>query len=78
MLEAAGPAGQAILAEAAISPEQVADTVAEALGDGRVLLLPPPEVAQMYAGRAADPDHWLAGMRRLRQHVDEALAGGEG
>ncbi|HEY3867831.1 MAG TPA: SDR family oxidoreductase [Actinocrinis sp.] len=77
MLEAAGPTGQAILAEAAISPQQVADTVAEALEDGRFLILPHPEVAQMYAGRAADPDRWLAGMRRLQKHVDEALASAE-
>jgi NAD(P)-dependent dehydrogenase (short-subunit alcohol dehydrogenase family) len=74
MLESAGPTGQVVLAEAAISAEQVADTVAEALDGGGFLILPHPEVAQMYAGRAADPDRWLAGMRRLQQHVDEALA----
>ena len=74
MLDSAGPAGQAILAEAAIPAEQVADTVAEALADGRFLILPHPQVAQMYAGRAADTDQWLAGMRRLKQRVDAAVS----
>jgi hypothetical protein len=30
----------------------------------RFLVLPHPEVGAMYAGRAADPDRWLRGMRR--------------
>jgi hypothetical protein len=29
--------------------------------DGWFLILPHPEVAAMYAGRAADPDHWRDG-----------------
>ena len=49
----------------ALSAEQVAADLFDAMADGRFLVLPHPEVAQMYANRAADPDRWLAGMRRM-------------
>jgi NAD(P)-dependent dehydrogenase (short-subunit alcohol dehydrogenase family) len=71
LLDAAGPAGQALLGEAAISPEAVADAVLAGLADGRFLILPHPEVAGMYARRAGDPDRWLAGMNRLQQQVEQ-------
>jgi NAD(P)-dependent dehydrogenase (short-subunit alcohol dehydrogenase family) len=70
MLEAAGPAGQALLAGSAISPEDVAGTVIEGIADGRFLILPHPEVAEMYAHRSGDPGRWLAGMNRLQQQLE--------
>lgn len=70
MLEAAGPAGQVLLAEAAISPEDVADAVIEGIADGRFLILPHPEVAVLYTHRAGDPNRWLAGMNRLQQQLE--------
>src|SRR6266513_2208154 len=45
MLAATGETGRLILGDSAIEPEQVADAVMEALGDGRFLILPHPEVA---------------------------------
>jgi short-subunit dehydrogenase len=63
MLDAAGAVGAAVLGRDAISPEEVADRVVDALG-GSFLILPHPEVAGFYAGRAADPDGWQASMRR--------------
>lgn len=69
LLEASGPQGRAILAGEAITPEEVADAVLEGMADGRFLILPHPRVADYYAGRAADPDRWLAGMRRLQAKV---------
>ena len=71
LLAAAGPAGQALLAESAVTPEAVADEVIEAIADGRFLILPHPEVAVMYARRADDPDRWLRGMGRLQQEVEK-------
>ncbi|HUY45715.1 MAG TPA: SDR family oxidoreductase [Streptosporangiaceae bacterium] len=71
LLEAAGPAGSALLGESAISPEAVADAVIEGIADGRFLILPHPEVAAMYARRATDPDRWLRGMNRLQQQVED-------
>jgi hypothetical protein len=49
----------------------VADAVIEAMAGGRFLILPHPEVAAMYAGRAADPDRWLGGMNKLQRHAEE-------
>ncbi|WP_017605251.1 SDR family oxidoreductase [Nocardiopsis alkaliphila] len=69
MLDGAGDQGQAILSPGAITPEEVADTVLEALTDGRFLILPHPEAADYYAARATDTDGWLAGMRRLQAKV---------
>jgi NAD(P)-dependent dehydrogenase (short-subunit alcohol dehydrogenase family) len=71
LLDAAGAVGQAILGDSAISPEEVADAVIEGIADGRFLILPHPEVARMYAGRAADPDRWLHGMNKLQRRVEE-------
>jgi NAD(P)-dependent dehydrogenase (short-subunit alcohol dehydrogenase family) len=66
MLAASGDIGRVVLEPTAIEPEQVADVAVDALESGPFLVLPHPEVAQYYAGRAADPDAWLAGMRRLQ------------
>jgi hypothetical protein len=52
-------------------PEDVASAVIEAMADGRFLILPHPEVAGMYAGRAAEPDRWLAGMNKIQQFLEE-------
>lgn len=60
---------RALLEPSALTPDQVADVAAAGLADGRFLILPHPEVAGYYARRAADPDRWLSGMRRLRQRV---------
>jgi NAD(P)-dependent dehydrogenase (short-subunit alcohol dehydrogenase family) len=70
MLAAAGPAGQALLADTAITPEDAASAVIEGMADGRFLILPHPEVAEMYAHRAGDPVRWLAGMNRLQQRLE--------
>jgi NAD(P)-dependent dehydrogenase (short-subunit alcohol dehydrogenase family) len=71
MLPGAGAGGEAeaILGDGAIQPEAVADAVIAGMADGRFLILPHPEVARMYAGRAADPDRWLRGMNRLHQRA---------
>lgn len=57
-----------------LSPETVADVVIEAIGDERFLILPHEQVATMYAQKAADPDRWLAGMRRYQR----SLSGDQG
>jgi NAD(P)-dependent dehydrogenase (short-subunit alcohol dehydrogenase family) len=72
MLDETGEAGRILLQPGAIEPEQVAQTVVEALADGRFLILPHPEVARMYAHRAADTDRWLRGLGRVQQEIDAA------
>jgi NAD(P)-dependent dehydrogenase (short-subunit alcohol dehydrogenase family) len=65
-LEAGSPAASVVAASGSvITPEVVADAVVEGLRDGRFLVLPHPEVGGYWAQKAADPDRWLAGVRRL-------------
>lgn len=71
MLEQTGAAGELLLKPSAISPERVADSVVEALGGQRFLILPHEEVATMYRNRAADPDRWLHGLGKLQRKLDE-------
>jgi NAD(P)-dependent dehydrogenase (short-subunit alcohol dehydrogenase family) len=73
MLAGGSPAEKLILAGSAITPEAVADAVMAAIADGRFLILPHPEVAQMYTGRATDPDRWLGGMNKLQRKVEAAF-----
>jgi hypothetical protein len=70
MLDGSGPSARQLLGEAAIEPEAVADAVIEGMAAGRFLILPHPEVAGMYAGRATEPDRWLRGMSRLQQRLE--------
>ena len=49
-----------------LEPEAVADIVAAAIAEERFLILPHPQVQQFMQRKAADPDRWLAGMRRLQ------------
>lgn len=52
-----------------LEPEQVAETVLQAIRDETFLILPHPEVAEYLRRKATDPDRWLAGMRRLQARV---------
>jgi NAD(P)-dependent dehydrogenase (short-subunit alcohol dehydrogenase family) len=74
MLEAAGTAGRMLLDRTAVTPEDAAAAVIDAIADGRFLILPHPEVARMYAGRAADPDQWQGAMNKLQQRLDEDVS----
>jgi NAD(P)-dependent dehydrogenase (short-subunit alcohol dehydrogenase family) len=72
MMTGISPVAELILGDSAITPDVVADAVLAGLADGRFLILPHPEVARMYAGRAADPDRWLGGMNKLQRRVEAA------
>jgi NAD(P)-dependent dehydrogenase (short-subunit alcohol dehydrogenase family) len=69
MLAASGDVGRLLLEPDALEPDDVARVAVSALEDGPFLVLPHPEVARYYADRAADPDSWLAGMRRLQARL---------
>jgi NAD(P)-dependent dehydrogenase (short-subunit alcohol dehydrogenase family) len=73
MLEASGPIGELVLGPDAIDADQLAEVVFTALDGGPFLILPHPEVAGYYAGRAADPDAWLARMQRIQDRIDAQL-----
>jgi NAD(P)-dependent dehydrogenase (short-subunit alcohol dehydrogenase family) len=70
MLDETGAAGDVVLRDTAIEPEDVAEMLWEALQDDRFLVLPHPEVRDYYAARTTDTDRWLAGMRRLQARLD--------
>ncbi|MBV9843788.1 MAG: SDR family oxidoreductase [Kutzneria sp.] len=47
-----------------LTPEEVAEATMDGLAEERFLILPHPEVAEFEAGKVADRDRWLEGMRR--------------
>jgi NAD(P)-dependent dehydrogenase (short-subunit alcohol dehydrogenase family) len=60
------PAGAAALrAGGLIEPEDVAEAVVNGIHDERFLILPHEEVAHHMALKGAQPERWLAGMRRI-------------
>jgi NAD(P)-dependent dehydrogenase (short-subunit alcohol dehydrogenase family) len=69
MLQDAGPLKDLLSADGALEPDDVAAATLEALGNGRYLILPHPEVARYYAHRASDTDRWLGTMTRLRSRL---------
>ncbi|WP_138732482.1 SDR family oxidoreductase [Modestobacter excelsi] len=62
-----GNAAAAVVAASGtvITPDEVAQAVVDGLTEDRFLLLPHPEVGTYWAQKAADPQRWLAGVRRL-------------
>ena len=70
MLAESGQAGQVVLKDAAIEPEQVADALIAGIAAGRFLILPHPEVRGYYELRASDTDKWLRGMSRMQQRIE--------
>ncbi len=66
-----GAAGSDVVraAGAVLEPADVADVVHQAIIDETFLILPHPEVHRYMQHKAADPDRWLAGMRRLQARV---------
>jgi NAD(P)-dependent dehydrogenase (short-subunit alcohol dehydrogenase family) len=52
-----------------LEPEELADTVIEALAEERFWVLPHPQVATYVRRKADDVDRWLAGMRRFQERL---------
>lgn len=64
-LAAGHPAARAVADFGPIlDPAEVADAALEGIDAERVLILPHPDVAQLYAKKAADPDGWLTELQR--------------
>jgi NAD(P)-dependent dehydrogenase (short-subunit alcohol dehydrogenase family) len=55
--------------ESTLPPGDVAAAVVAGLREERFLILPHPEVAGYFEGKARDHDAWIAGMRRLQAKV---------
>ncbi|MUM34666.1 dehydrogenase, partial [Mycobacterium sp. CBMA361] len=52
-----------------VGPDDVAALVVQAIEDGTFLVLPHPEVLNMYRQKGADYDRWIAGMRRYQRNL---------
>ena len=58
-----------------LAPADVADAVIDAVDRERFLILPHPEVLDMFRSKAADYDRWLAGMQRYQSRLADAPPG---
>jgi len=69
MLRAESAERQATVANGMVpmSPEDVADIVVQGLAGERFLILTHPQVAQWVQRKAADPERWIRGMRRVQR-----------
>ncbi|WP_412518175.1 SDR family oxidoreductase [Actinomadura madurae] len=61
MYEASGAFQELLNLSDVVSPDELAETVWRAMQDDRFYILPHPEVADYYVGRAGDPERWLRG-----------------
>ena len=68
MLEQSGKVGE-LLAETALTPEEVALVAVYGLAAERFLILPHPEVADFLLRKATDRDGWIAAMQRLQARL---------
>jgi hypothetical protein len=62
-------ASAVITAGQVLDPEPVAALTLDAVRENRFLVLPHPEVLDMYRQKGADYDGWIAGMRRYRRRL---------
>ncbi len=64
-----GAAGDVVVAQGVIEPEDVAEAVVRGLAVEELLILPHPEVREYLRRKAEDPDRWIAGMQRLQRRI---------
>lgn len=58
-------------AGAVLEPADVADRVVEGIAAGKFLILPHPQVLDLYRYKGSDYDRWLSGMRRYQSALTE-------
>jgi NAD(P)-dependent dehydrogenase (short-subunit alcohol dehydrogenase family) len=74
MLRNSGAMKELLVADGALTPEDVAEATWQAMQTDRFLVLPHPEVADYYAARATQSDRWLQGMNKLQQRLEQTEA----
>ncbi|HZQ32319.1 MAG TPA: SDR family oxidoreductase [Mycobacterium sp.] len=62
-------ANSVVTAGEVLGPDQVAAATLDAMRENRFLVLPHPQVLDMYRQKGADYDGWIAGMRRYRNRL---------
>ena len=68
MLDQGGMVAE-LLADGALTPDEVAAAVVEGLEAERFLILPHPEVADFVLRKATDRDGWITAMQRLQARL---------
>jgi NAD(P)-dependent dehydrogenase (short-subunit alcohol dehydrogenase family) len=77
MLEDADPAFAAMVAGPIKEPEDIADSVVDAIRSERFLVISDP-IAQTWMQRKTDdPERWLRGMRRVQEEMEQAAGGAD-
>lgn len=71
MLERADPRFAAAVAGPIKEPEEVAQSVVDAIRDERFLVLSDPIAHTWIQRKTDDPERWLRGMRRVQQQLEE-------
>ena len=64
-----GTAGDVVVAQGLIEPDDVAEAVVAGLRAESFLILPHPEVLTFFQRQAGDYDRWLGGMRKLQRRL---------
>ena len=64
-----GTAGDVVVTQGLLEPEEVAEAVVQGLRAETFLILPHPEVLTYFQRKAGDYDRWLAGMRKLQARL---------
>lgn len=72
ILDESGPLKDLLTRDGTLSPEEVADAVWQGLEGDAVHVLPHTKVREYFAGRAAEPDAWLAGMNKIQRRLEDA------
>nr|MDT0524844.1 SDR family oxidoreductase [Streptomyces sp. DSM 41633] len=67
--EAAAGAASIVQSGEVITAAQVASATVEAVRADRFLVLPHPQVLDMYRQKGSDYDRWIAGMRRYQRSL---------
>ncbi|MFT4008685.1 MAG: SDR family oxidoreductase [Nocardioidaceae bacterium] len=70
MLAGSGPMESVLVADGALTPEDVAEATMVAVHEDRFLVLPHPQVAGYYHHRADNTDRWLSGMNKLQRYLE--------
>jgi len=70
MLDASGPAFASMVAGPITEPEDVAQSVVDAIRDERFLVISDPIAQTWMQRKTEDPERWLRGMRRVQQQME--------
>jgi hypothetical protein len=72
MLEGSGPAFAAMVVVPVKEPEEIAESVVDAIRSERFLVTSDPIAHTWMQRKTDDPERWLRGMRRVQEQMEQA------